>query len=110
MGKLANISLESTVLERSSELHMVEPQLMELRGKVLAGTAGNFSILEIRLLRFQGRICVLADTCIWRKIFDEAHTMPYSIHPCATKMYQDLRSLYWWSSMKRDVVEYVSRF
>ena len=40
---------------------------------------------------------------------DEAHTTPHSIHPGATKMYQDLRTLYWWSGMKRDVVEYVSR-
>ena len=25
------------------------------------------------------------------------------------KMYQDVRSLYWWSGMKRDVVEYVAK-
>ena len=41
---LANISLESTLLERISELQMVDAQLMELRGKVLAGTVGDFSI------------------------------------------------------------------
>ena len=44
-----------------------------------------------------------------REILDEAHTTPYSIHPGATKMYQDLRSLYWWSGMKQDVVKYVAR-
>ncbi|GJR92994.1 putative reverse transcriptase domain-containing protein [Tanacetum coccineum] len=40
---------------------------------------------------------------------DEAHTSRYSIHPGADKMYYDLRDLYWWPGMKRDVVEYVSR-
>ncbi|GJU86290.1 putative reverse transcriptase domain-containing protein [Tanacetum coccineum] len=40
---------------------------------------------------------------------DEAHTSRYSIHPGADKMYHDLRDLYWWPGMKRDVVEYVSR-
>ena len=46
IGRLANISLESTLLERISELQMVDAQLMELRGKVLAGTACDFSLSE----------------------------------------------------------------
>ncbi|GJW57384.1 putative reverse transcriptase domain-containing protein [Tanacetum coccineum] len=40
---------------------------------------------------------------------DEAHTSRYSVHPGADKMYYDLRDLYWWPGMKRDVAEYVSR-
>ncbi|GJU28573.1 putative reverse transcriptase domain-containing protein [Tanacetum coccineum] len=40
---------------------------------------------------------------------DEAHTSRYSIHSSADKMYYDLRDLYWWPSMKRDIVEYISR-
>ncbi|GJV56133.1 putative reverse transcriptase domain-containing protein [Tanacetum coccineum] len=40
---------------------------------------------------------------------DEAHTFRYSIHPGADKMYHDLRDLYWWPGMKRDIAEYVSR-
>ncbi|GKE48082.1 putative reverse transcriptase domain-containing protein [Tanacetum coccineum] len=39
---------------------------------------------------------------------DEAHTSRYSIHSGADKMYHDLRDLYWWPDMKKDVVEYVS--
>ncbi|GJV71352.1 putative reverse transcriptase domain-containing protein [Tanacetum coccineum] len=42
-------------------------------------------------------------------IMDEAHTSRYSIHPGADKMYYDLRDLYWWPGMKRDIAEYVSR-
>ncbi|GKA26809.1 putative reverse transcriptase domain-containing protein [Tanacetum coccineum] len=37
------------------------------------------------------------------------NTSRYSIHPGADKMYYDLRDLYWWPGMKRDVAEYVSR-
>ncbi|GJV36225.1 putative reverse transcriptase domain-containing protein [Tanacetum coccineum] len=39
---------------------------------------------------------------------DEAHTSRYSVHPGADKMYYDLRDLYWWPGMKRDIAEYVS--
>ncbi|GKA19478.1 putative reverse transcriptase domain-containing protein, partial [Tanacetum coccineum] len=42
-------------------------------------------------------------------IIDKAHTSRYSIHPGADKMYHDLRDLYWWPGMKRDIAEYVSR-
>ncbi|GJS24567.1 putative reverse transcriptase domain-containing protein [Tanacetum coccineum] len=42
-------------------------------------------------------------------IMDEAHTSRYSVHPGADKMYYDLRDLYWWLGMKRDIAEYVSK-
>ncbi|GJT54329.1 putative reverse transcriptase domain-containing protein [Tanacetum coccineum] len=40
---------------------------------------------------------------------DEAHTFRYLVHPGADKMYYDLRDLYWWPGMKRDIVELTSR-
>ncbi|GKB97548.1 putative reverse transcriptase domain-containing protein [Tanacetum coccineum] len=32
----------------------------------------------------------------------------YSLHPGADKMYYDLRDMYWWPGMKRDIATYVS--
>ncbi|GKB65468.1 putative reverse transcriptase domain-containing protein, partial [Tanacetum coccineum] len=37
------------------------------------------------------------------------HTSKYLVHPGVDKMYYDLRDLYWWSGMKKDIVEYVSK-
>ncbi|GJY96141.1 reverse transcriptase domain-containing protein [Tanacetum coccineum] len=46
----------------------------------------------------------------WLKlIMDEAHTTRYLVHPGADKMYYDLRELYWWPGMKRDIAEYVRK-
>jgi hypothetical protein len=42
-------------------------------------------------------------------LLNEAHKSRYSIHPGATKMYQDLRHHYWWPGMKRDVAKYVEK-
>ena len=42
-------------------------------------------------------------------ILVEAHSSRYSIHPGATKMYHDLRQHYWWSRMKRDIVNFVAQ-
>jgi hypothetical protein len=41
-------------------------------------------------------------------ILGEAHKSKLSIHPGATKMYQDLRHDFWWPGMKKDVAEYVA--
>nr|GEX53869.1 hypothetical protein [Tanacetum cinerariifolium] len=42
-------------------------------------------------------------------IMHESHKSKYSIHPGSTKMYQDLRKLYWWPNMKADIATYVSK-
>ena len=31
------------------------------------------------------------------------------MHPGSTKMYRDLKQFYWWSGMKKDIVDYVSK-
>nr|GEV36702.1 hypothetical protein [Tanacetum cinerariifolium] len=42
-------------------------------------------------------------------IMHESHKSKYSIHPGSTKMYQDLRKLYWWPNMKADIATYVDQ-
>ncbi|GJR40083.1 putative reverse transcriptase domain-containing protein [Tanacetum coccineum] len=58
---------------------------------------------------FFDRIWIPSVGGVRKLIMDEAHTSRYSIHPGADKMYHDLRDLYWWPGMKRDVAEYISR-
>ena len=59
------------------------------------------------VLRFRGRICIPNDVDLKRMILEESHRSSLSIHPGATKMYQDLRKLFWWSGMKREVAQFV---
>ncbi|XP_062075689.1 uncharacterized protein LOC133779795 [Humulus lupulus] len=37
----------------------------------------------------------------------KVHTTPYSLHLGSSNMYNDLKALYWWPGMKRDIAEYV---
>nr|GEW14237.1 hypothetical protein [Tanacetum cinerariifolium] len=39
-------------------------------------------------------------------IMDEAHNSKYSVHLGADKMYYDLRDMYWWPGMKKDIALY----
>nr|GEW12698.1 retrotransposon protein, putative, Ty3-gypsy subclass [Tanacetum cinerariifolium] len=42
-------------------------------------------------------------------IMNEAHNTRYFVHPEADKMYHDLRDMYWWPGMKRDIAIYVRK-
>ena len=42
-------------------------------------------------------------------ILTEAYSSRYSIHPGVTKMYRDLKQHFWWSRMKRDIVDFVAQ-
>ncbi|XP_052192786.1 uncharacterized protein LOC127801582 [Diospyros lotus] len=39
-------------------------------------------------------------------ILGEAHRSRYSIYPGATKMYKDLKAMYWWLGMKKSVARF----
>jgi hypothetical protein len=38
----------------------------------------------------------------------EAYTSAYSIHPRSTKMFSDVKTIYWWSVMKGDIAAFVA--
>jgi hypothetical protein len=60
------------------------------------------------VLWFEDRLVVPKNPELRQKILDEAHLSKFSMHPGSNKMYHDLRSLYWWTRMKREIAKYVS--
>ena len=57
----------------------------------------------------KGRVCVPDVEELRKMIMEKAHYSAYSMHPDSTKMYHTIKENYWWSNMKRDVTEFVSR-
>ena len=55
------------------------------------------------------RLHVPCDSQLKEEIFDQSHRSKFSIHLGNTKMYIDLRRMYWGKGMKREVAEYVAR-
>nr|GFA51536.1 reverse transcriptase domain-containing protein [Tanacetum cinerariifolium] len=60
-------------------------------------------------LYFLHRIWVLLVGGVQTIIMDETHKTRYFVHPGADKMYHDIRNMYWWLGMKRDIAIYVSK-
>ncbi|WMV33414.1 hypothetical protein MTR67_026799 [Solanum verrucosum] len=61
------------------------------------------------VLSFRGRICVPRVDDLIQKVLTESHSLWYYIRPGVTKMYRDLKRLYWWPGMKKDIVEFVAQ-
>ena len=87
-----------------------DPKLVKLKDKACEGKAQGFSVLEDGSLRFKGRWCLpTGEPTLKERILEEAQTSKFSVHPGGDKMYQDLKLMFWWSGLKKDVAEYVSR-
>nr|GFC02368.1 reverse transcriptase domain-containing protein [Tanacetum cinerariifolium] len=74
----------------------------------LRGLETHFMRQDDGGIYFFDRIWIPSVGGLRKLIMDEAYTSRYLIHPGADKMYYDLRDLYWWPGMKRDIDEYVS--
>ncbi|GJX33150.1 reverse transcriptase domain-containing protein [Tanacetum coccineum] len=77
--------------------------------EILHGLDQQMEKKESESLYFINRIWVPLVGGVRTVIMDEAHKSKYSLHPGVDKMYHDLRDMYWWSGMKRNIATYVSK-
>ncbi|WMV30003.1 hypothetical protein MTR67_023388 [Solanum verrucosum] len=87
-------SESSFVVNVKSKQHLY-PILMEWKESVLNKSVKAFSQDGDGVVLYQRRICGPDVDGLREKILEEAHGSPYSIHSRATKMYRDLREVYW---------------
>ncbi|KAG8491028.1 hypothetical protein CXB51_014149 [Gossypium anomalum] len=73
------------------------------------GKTLDFGLNSEGVLCFRERVCVPKDTDLRQPILQEVHTSPYAMHPGGNKMYRDLRELYWWLGLKREVTDFVGK-
>ncbi|GKE06636.1 putative reverse transcriptase domain-containing protein, partial [Tanacetum coccineum] len=99
MSTTIHSSIEARILEAQSEASKV----INTPAKRLRGFEKQLERKEDNGLYFVSRIRVLAYGNLRTLIMNEAHTTKYSVHPGADKMYYDLRDLYWWPIMKKDI-------
>jgi len=105
---LAALQATSTLVEKIKTTQESDPELSKIRQRVKDGAVLDFSLSD-GVLRFKNRLCVANCPNLKRELLQESHTSTFSTHPGSTKMYQDLKTHYWWPGMKKDIAEYVAR-
>jgi len=69
----------------------------------------DYFLTAYGLVRFRDRIYVLDISELNKVILREFHVKPYSGHPGYQKSMTVVNKFYYWSKLKRDVVEFVAR-
>ncbi|GJX93443.1 putative nucleotidyltransferase, ribonuclease H [Tanacetum coccineum] len=105
MAVTIQIRMREKIQAAQSEALKQENILMEN----LHGLDQQMEKKEGESLYFMDRIWVPLVGGMRKMIMNEAHKSKYSMHPGADKMYHDLRDMYWWPGMKRDIATYVSK-
>jgi hypothetical protein len=98
----------SSLLQKIRRGQLEDEKVQEIKRNIKEEKSPGFSEDDKGVLWYKGRICVPNIKELKDKILHEAHESSYSIHPGGNKMYHDLKAIYWWYGMKRDVAEYVA--
>ncbi|WMV19919.1 hypothetical protein MTR67_013304 [Solanum verrucosum] len=113
IGSLACLSASKRPLVK--EIQTLESKFMQMgisqKGRMLASIEAQETTLVVGgVLSFKGRICVPQVDDLIQNVSTKSHGSRYSITLGVTMMFRDLKQLYWWPSMKKDIAEFVAKF
>ena len=93
---------------------MLEAQKRDGKIFAMVNQIGNdketeFTANKNGVLYYKDQVCVPDGNDMRKAILEEAQNGSFAIHLGSTKMHQDLKMSFWWSGMKRDVPEFVTK-
>ena len=106
---VAELIARPSLLNRVLEAQKKDEKISSIISQIGDGKEIEFIVNENGVLYYKDRVCVLDDNDLGKAILEEAHSGSFAIHPGRTKIYQDLKMSFWWSLMKRDVSEFVTK-
>ena len=106
---VAQLIAKSYLLNRVLEAQKNDEKISAIVNQNRVGKETEFTTKVDGFLYYRDWVCVPNDDELKKFILKEAHIGSFSMHPGSTKMYQDLKTSYWWSGMKRDVSEFVTK-
>ncbi|KAA0063028.1 pol protein [Cucumis melo var. makuwa] len=106
-SQLAQLSVQPTLRQKIIVAQLNDPYLVEKRHLAKAEQDEKFSMPPNDGLMLKRCLCIPANSAVKAKLLTEAHSSPFFMHPSSTKLYQDLKCVYWWRNMKRKVADFV---
>jgi hypothetical protein len=97
------LDLKNTLRDLTREAQRQDYEFKKFKGQ------GDFTLTGDGMILFRDRVSIPNDAKVKKVVPEESHSSQYSVHPRATKMYQDMKKLFWWLGMKKDIAEFVSK-
>lgn len=104
--KLGMLKLTSDILKEIREGQKTDLGLVNQLVLINRGEGGDFRVSENGVIRFGNRVYILGVLGLKKSILEEVQRSGLSINPDVTKMYQDLKKLFWWPGMEKEVAEF----
>nr|GEY03825.1 hypothetical protein [Tanacetum cinerariifolium] len=99
----ASRQLKSSIKDKILAAQNKASEAVNASAEMLRGLDEQMKRRSDRKMYYLDRIWVPLKGDVRTLIVDEAHKSKYSVHPRANKMYYDLRDVYWWLRMKKDI-------
>ncbi|GKE26143.1 putative nucleotidyltransferase, ribonuclease H, partial [Tanacetum coccineum] len=108
-GYIASLKIKPNLILRIKEAQKEDGELWSVVQNMKNGKQEEFWVDEHGVIWYGNRLCVPDDSSLREAILTEAHSSPFSIHPGSTKMYRDLKQIFWWNGMKQEVARFVAK-
>ena len=104
---LAELKARPFLLQQIIDAQKVDNEIIKKWAQSDLDSDSEFRVDKDDYLRFRDRICVPRNPELILMILNEAHNSRLSVYPGSTKMYNNLKQLYWWHGMKLDISDFV---
>jgi len=94
--KLGMLNLTSNIFKEIKEGQKMDLELLDRLVLMNQGKGVYFRLGENDILMFCDQVCIPDVPELEKRILEEGH-----------RMYQDLKKLFWWREMKKDIAEFV---
>ncbi|GAA0185708.1 hypothetical protein LIER_32996 [Lithospermum erythrorhizon] len=108
-SQVANLIVRPTLIEKIRDAQVVDEFFQNIKEKISMAQEFDLCYDEDGTIRMQNRLFVPNDKQLKREIIEEAHSTIFIAHPSTTKMYNDMKHVYWWRNMKNDIAKFVSK-
>ncbi|GFZ06811.1 hypothetical protein Acr_18g0009810 [Actinidia rufa] len=105
---LTALIAQPTLIEIVKHRQPKDLNLWKIYEEMMVNPKPDFA-LQNGALKFRNRLCVPNIPEIKRQVFEETHNTKFTMHPRGTKMYRDLKEMFWWPEMKKEIVEFMSQ-
>lgn len=91
-----------SLLQHPKEMQWQDIELRKISNRLQNGEQlGDWSTNHEGFMYYKGRIVIVDRLNLWEALMKEAHWSKFTIHRGSTKIYQDMKSQYWWKDMKK---------
>ena len=106
---LTNFNVQPDLIWKIKSSQKDDPELVAIMDKVRKGDKYDFVLIDDDTLKFKNRLCIPHVGGLRRELLKDFHNSRFTVHLRGTKMHRDMKQLYWWLGLKRDIMEFIAQ-